>query len=225
MSDIPPTAEKPSQQPGRPTIEARPSPQPSPTRLSSSQAGVPGEGAQAPPRARGFPWFAYALVALLGLAVAGAGLALMFWYSPPPDLGTVTEVRITLKPGIDLSKVEDVIDTPDYYLEVWTPQGNLRTEVFKDIRVGNGLTFKLPVPLRLADVTEVKVWDQDVRKDSLVDRVDRPARDTAGEKFNFHLAGQVPPPTPTKRIALALACVGSVIFLLALLRFLTAQAI
>ena len=207
-----------------PDEPARSSPRPSP--------GVPGEGGERPfvtptppPRARSFPWFAYALVALLGLAVAGAGLALIFWYSPPPDLGTVNEVRITLKPGIDLSKVEDVLDTPDYYLELWTAQGHLRTETFKDIRVGNGLTFKLPVPVRLADVTELKVWDEDVRKGSLVDRVDKPTRDTAGEKFNFALMGQVPPPTPTKRIALALITVGSVIFLLALLRFLTAQAI
>ena len=196
-----------------------PSPRPSP--------GAPGEGERAatPPRARGFPWFAYALVAFLGLAVAGAGFALMLWYSPPVDLGTVTEVRITLKPGIDLSKVKDVLDTPDYFLEVWTAQGHLRTQTSKDTPVGNGLTFKLPVPVRLVDVTEVKVWDEDIRKNALVDRVDKPSRDTAGEKFNFSLMGQVPPPTPTKRIALTLVCVGSVIFLLALLRFLTAQAI
>src|SRR5687768_6307783 len=162
--------------------------------------------ADAPPRARSFPWFAYALVALLGLAVAGAGLALMFWYAPPVDLGTVSEVRITMKPGIDLSKVKDVLDTPDYYVEVRTAQGGLRTETVKDTPVGNGLTFKLPVPMRLVDITEVKIWDEDVRKGSLVDRIDKPARDVAGERFTFSLIGQLPPPTPTRRIALALAC-------------------
>src|SRR5437773_11181788 len=98
-----------------------------------------------PPPAIPFPLFPYLLLALLSASVLTVGLLLIFFLPDSTDPGTVNEIRITAKPGIDLRKLEEVFDIPDYYLELLTDQGSIRTKTFKDTRVGNGLTFKLPV--------------------------------------------------------------------------------
>src|SRR5438105_4056536 len=109
----------------------------------------------APPPAAPFPWFAYILLALVCACVVAAGLALIFWSRGAEDPGTVSEVRITGKSGIDLRKLDEVFTTPDYYLELLTEQGSIRTRTFKNTRLGTGLTFKLPVPVPLSAVTEL----------------------------------------------------------------------
>jgi hypothetical protein len=175
--------------------------------------------------AQGFPWFPYVLLALLSACVLLCGLALTYWRDVP-DVGTVTEIRITAKPGIDLSKIEEILDTPDYYLEVLTEPGSVKTETFGDTRVGNGLTFKLPVPLRVADVTEVKVWDEDaVGKDKLIDRVDHPGRSVDGEKFHFNLTGWTPPKSKDWQIGMTLAIVGGVVLMITAVKFVRAQVV
>src|SRR5688500_15631278 len=133
------------------------------------------------PPARSFPIFPYFLSTLLSLCVLGAGLAMLYWMPDRTDPGTVTEVRLTGGQGIDIPKLEDVLDTPDYFVEVVTELGSIRSEKFNDTPLGNGLSFKLPVPVGLADIREIKVWDENaMRKDSQVDRIDRPARAVKG---------------------------------------------
>jgi hypothetical protein len=170
------------------------------------------------------------LVALLACCVAAAGLALLYWLTQATDLGTVTQVRITAKPGIDLSKIEDVLDTPDNYVEVLTHEGkpgSIRTNTEEDKPVGSGLTFDLPVPVRLADIKEVRVWDDNSlgRDDVIRDRTDRPARSVAGERFTFTLHGQTPPASSTRGVGWALVVCGGVVLLLAVVRFVAAQAV
>jgi len=179
----------------------------------------------APPPAAPFPWFAYILLALVSACVAAAGLALVFWSPGGEDPGTVSEIRIAAKPGIDLRKLEEVLDTPDYYLELLTEQGAIRTRTFKDTRVGSGLTFKLPVPVPLSAVTELKIWDENMGKDNQVDRVDRPAREVDGEKFHFSLSGYIPPRSHQAKVGLALAICGGAILLLTFLKFIRAQVL
>src|SRR3954463_11002199 len=134
----------------------------------------------APPAAP-FPWFAYILLALVAACVVAAGLALIFWSPGADDPGTVNEVRITAKSGIDLRKIEEVLDTPDYYLELLADKGAIRTRTFKDTRVGSGLTFTLPVPVPLSALKELRIWDEEtIGKDKQIDRVDRPAREVDG---------------------------------------------
>lgn len=177
------------------------------------------------PPARSFPWFAYLLLALVGVGVGLAGVWLMYRQAQSPDLGTVSTIRLTAKPGIDLSKLEELLDTPDYYIELWTEQGKQRTKTFADTRVGNGLTFSLPVPLRLVDVKEIKVFDEDVIKDRLVDRVDHPGRQVDGEKFHFQLEGSIPPAKQEQWVPIALMAAGGGVLLIALVRFIWAQVV
>jgi hypothetical protein len=158
--------------------------------------------------------------------VVAAGLALILWSPGADDPGTVNEIRITAKPGIDLRKIEEVLDTPDYYLELLTEQGAIRTKTFKDTRVGSGLTFKLPVPVPLAAVKELKIWDEEtIGKDKQVDRVDRPAREVDGEKFHFALTGYIPPHSHQWKVGLALSICGGAILLLTFLKFIRAQVL
>jgi hypothetical protein len=179
----------------------------------------------APPAAQPFPWFPYVLLALLSAFTLLMGLALTYWRDAA-EVGTVTEIRITGKPGIDLSKIEEILDTPDYFLEVRTEPGSVHTNAFGDTRVGNGLTFKLPVPLRVADVVEVRVWDEDaVGKDKLIDRVDRPGRSVDGEKFRFDLTGWTPPKSRDWQLGMALAGAGGVVLLLTVVKFVRAQVV
>lgn len=177
------------------------------------------------PRARSFPWLDCLVLFLLGGAVAAAGIALRFYPSEPPEGGVVRQIRITAKPGIDLSKLEEVFDTPDYYIVVRTEPGTVRTPTFADTRIGNGLTFQLPVPLRMQDILEVKVFDENVRTDTLVDRIDQPGRQTDGGRFHFALMGEVPPPSRQSTMGLVLLVAGGLTAGLAIVRFLRAQVV
>src|SRR5258706_4379592 len=191
-----------------------------------TQATIPTPAASPPPPAAPFPWFAYILLALVSACVTAAGLALIFWSPGAEDPGTVSEIRITAKPGIDLRKLEEVISTPDYYLELLTEQGSIRTKTFKDTRVGSGLTFKLPVPVPLSAVKELKIWDEEtIGKDKQIDRVDRPAPEVDSEKFHFALSGYVPPHSHQWKVGLALSICGGAILLLTLLKFIRAQMV
>jgi hypothetical protein len=178
------------------------------------------------PLARPFPWFAYALVALLACCTIAAGLALVWWWPQPPDAGTVFEIRISPKPGLDLTKIEEVLYTPDYYLRIYSGQGEIRSDTMKNTRLGNGLTFKLPVPMRMVDIREIRVYDEStLGKDTMKDRVDRPVRELDGEKFHFSLTGEIPPPSKDRQIGSALAGAGGAILLLVVIRFVRAQVI
>ena len=186
--------------------------------------------AEVPPpavaRARPFPWFPYALLALLSAAVLAVGLGMRFWWAEPSDLGVVQKIRLEAKQGIDLKKIEEVLDTPDYYLEIQSEQGSMKTEPFKDTPVGSGLTFTPPVPMRLADIKEIRVFDSDtVGKDTLVDRVDRPVWSTPGEKFVISMEGQRPNSSRHQALGTGLAVGGGAVLLLALLAFVRAQVV
>ena len=178
------------------------------------------------PRARLFPWFDALLTVLLAICVTLAGLAMLFWYAAPAELGTVQQVRIAGRQGIDLSKIEEILDTPDYYVEAWSGQGMIRSATQKDTRVGNGLTFDLPVPMRLADIKEVKVWDANLTGDKLMDRIDRvSARQIEGEKFHFDLIGWTPPLPRDRQIGWGLTIAGAAALVLSILRFVWRQAV
>src|SRR5205823_397791 len=127
---------------------------------------------------------------------------------------------------IDLTKIEEVLYTPDYYLRVYSGQGEIRTGTMKNTRLGNGLTFKLPAPMRMIDIKEIRVYDEStLGKDTMKDRVDRPVRELDGEKFHFSLMGEIPPASKDRQIGFALAGAGGVILLLAVVRFVRAQVV
>ena len=178
-----------------------------------------------PPPAAPFPWFPYLLLALVSACVLVAGLLLAFWMHERADSGTVNEIRISAKGDIDMQKFEEVLDVPDYYLELSTEQGSIRTKTFKDTRVGNGLTWKLPVPVPLSAVKELRVYDENIGNDKMMDRIDQPGRETNGEKFHFSLQGQIPPRSNERTVGLALAICGGAILLLTLLKFIRAQVL
>ena len=179
------------------------------------------------PVARPFPWFPYTLLFLLSAGVTATGVYLMYFLRPTPiDPGTVHEIRLSGKQGLDLRALEDAFGVPSYYLEIRTDLGNIRTATAKSTRVGNGLTFKMPVPLRLLDIREVKVWDENtLRKDTQVDRIDSPSRSTTGERFTFSLAGPEPAPPKDLKLGLYMTIAGGVALLLTVLAVVRAQAI
>lgn len=126
----------------------------------------------------------------------------------------VTWVTILRKPG-------DAITTPErsgrdvlkdsilnskpssWYLKVWVSNGEgfdhyFQTDHIKGLAVGDGLTFKMPYAIRLADIREVQLWAE-YRNHILLDRVKKgemncdhvsPAsrRSADGEdiRFSFH---------------------------------------
>lgn len=178
------------------------------------------------PKARSFPWFAWLLVLLMGAGGAGAGYYLLKRPMGAVDLGTVREIRITEKPGLDLTKLKENFFSPDYYLEIYTDLGTVRTKTADSTPVGNGITFAMPVPLRLADITQIKARDENtMRKDATVDRIDHPGRETDGEKFHFQLVGEVPNSHRDNRLAWGLVIAGGGFFLLAVIRFVSKQVI
>jgi hypothetical protein len=177
------------------------------------------------PAAAPFPFFAYLLLAIVCACVVACGLALL-WMRDIADAGTVTSIRITAKGDVDMQKFEEVLDTPDYYLEVLTDQGSIRTKAFKDTRLGNGLTYKLPVPVPMSSVRELKVFDEDtIGKDKMMDRIDKPQREMKGEKFAFSLIGEIPPRPSHWKVGLALVICGGAILLLTILKFIRAQVV
>jgi hypothetical protein len=179
------------------------------------------------PKARSFPWFPWLLLALAGGGIGYVGWLLLQKPPGPLELGTVREIRITAKPGLDLTKLKENFWTPDYYLEIYTDLGHVQTPTIKSTPVGNGLTFKMPVPLRIADITEIRAKDENtLSKDTTVDRIDHlSSREVDGEKFHFQLLGFQPQPQHDKTLAWTLIIGGVALFLLSLLRFITAQVI
>lgn len=178
------------------------------------------------PRATPFPWFDALLTVALGICVLLAGLGMLFWYAAPADPGTVQQVRIVPRQGIDLGKIGEILSTPDYYVEAWSGQGMIRSATHKGTRVGSGLTFDLPVPMRLADLTEVRVMNSNILRDTLVDRVDRiAARQIEGERFKFELIGQTPPLSRDRQVGMGLAIAGGAVVALSLLRFIWRSAV
>ena len=178
-------------------------------------------GSQArPPRAR--PYLRLLWI-IPGLALLGFGLQK---YYDVTDDGAVHTIQLATKPGMvgQASEALRLINpgTPDLYLKVKTSAGEFKTFTHKDTPIGNGLKWSLDKPLRMRDVREVEVWDEDAVRDNFADRVAVAGWSAEGQTYKIDLLGQRDEPA---KWALPVAVAGGVVALVALLRFVWDQVI
>ena len=179
-------------------------------------------GAQRPPRAR--PYLRLLWI-IPGLALLGLGL---YKFYDVPDDGTVHTVQLTTKPGPVGQASEAVrlisLGTPDLYLKIKTADGTVtRTFTHQDTPIGNGLKWALDKPLRMRDVREIEVWDEDAVRDNFADRVALGSAWSAeGQTYRIDLFGEKAQPP---KWALPVAVAGGVVTLVVLLRFVWDQVI
>jgi len=173
-----------------------------------------------PPRAR--PYLRLLWV-IPGLALLGLGLQK---YYDVQDDGTVHTIQLATKPGMvgQASEALRLINpgTPDLYLKVKTTDAEFKTFTHKDTPIGNGLKWSLDRSLRMRDVREVEVWDEDAVRDNFADRVAVADWTAEGQTYKIDLLGQRDQPP---KWALPLAVAGGVVTLVVLLRFVWDQVI
>jgi len=180
------------------------------------------DGARRPPRAR--PYLRLLWI-IPGLALLGAGL---YTYYDIEDDGTVHTIQLATKPGMVGQASEALrlisVGTPDLYLKIKTADGaQVRTFTHEDTPVGNGLKWALDKPLRMRDVREVEVWDEDAVRDNFADRVSLGSAWSAeGQTYRIDLLGERSQPP---KWALPVAVGGGVVTLVVLLRFVWDQVI
>ena len=177
------------------------------------------------PRARRRGGLVAAALLVLGLAAAAAG-----WWGRSQHVGVadVSQIEIRTKPGLSGQAAEAKalfdFDTPDLYLLVRTPAGELRTDVEKDTPVGGGLRWTLPRRVPLGEVERIEVWEDDPLNDDLLDQrsptgeTDMARRVGEGQRFKFLLIGRHPvepawaTPTLLAGGALALLAAGKLVW-------------
>jgi hypothetical protein len=195
--------------------------QPLPVAEAMRRRAAP-RGAPRPPRAR--PYLRLLWI-IPGLALLGAGL---YRHYDVEDDGTVHTIQVTTKPGMVGQASEALrlisVGTPDLYLKFKTADGAVtRTFTHEDTPVGNGLKWSLDKPLRMRDVREVEVWDEDAIRDNFADRVSLGSAWSAeGQAYRIDLLGERSQPP---RWALPVAVAGGVVTLVVVLRFVWDQVI
>jgi hypothetical protein len=173
-----------------------------------------------PPRAR--PYLRL-LWLIPGLTLLGAGL---YAYHDVEDDGRVTMIQLTTKPGLvgQTSEALRLVQpgNPDLYLKIKFPPGQEQTRTFKDTPIGNGLIFPLNNAVRMREIREIEVWDENAFRDDFKDRMPIASWNAEGQTFRVDLLGEKFRPPGW---ALPVAAAGGVIALIALLRFVWDQVI
>jgi hypothetical protein len=177
-----------------------------------------------PRRARSMLWRLVLLIPALVCAACGFAA-----YKNVPEGGTVTS--ISLKTRGDLSgqtrNAYDSVDpgTPDIYLKLQLrDESSFQLPAYKDTAIGSGLTWTLPTPRDLAQITMVEVWDDNTLLSNK--QLDRVAINNTwageGQTFAITLTGTHPAPPPW---ALPLLVAGATLGGIVLLKFVWDQAI
>jgi hypothetical protein len=164
------------------------------------------------PRRRSWPW---AMLSLMALAAAIAGGMLL----RRAGEGTVETIRVTKHSMLP----ESLVGTPDYFVIVTTrDEKTINTEPYDDTPIGNGLDFKLPKPLALAEVAHLQLLDEDLRSDDVRDRVDVRGRVCRGQDYQFELSGA---PPPERDVAYGLLGAGGAVLVIAAILWVRSQAV
>jgi hypothetical protein len=141
---------------------------------------------------------------LLWIFPTAAVLAIGLWaYITVEPGGTVDAVKLTTKPGPVGQASEAlrlVTGTYDMYLRIKTTEGEIRTDVYKDRAIGNGLRWELPRRYQLAAVQQVDVWEDrmnipKIRSDKNLDHITMNGQWAAeGQTFRIELLGNANQP-------------------------------
>jgi hypothetical protein len=127
-----------------------------------------------------------AILGVLAAAALAAGAA-MAWKAGEGRVDAIRVSRHSVLP-------EAIVGSPDYYVTVRTRDGKSRaTPGYDDTPIGNGLDFKLPKPLDMAEVAHVELMDEDLGDDDIRDRVDVRGRVLKGQEYEFELVGPASP--------------------------------
>ena len=155
-------------------------------------------------------WPPYCKLAAI-LVVGGLGLSVV------SDAGGVSTIRVT-KHGL----MPDVVDQPDFYIILSTNEGDLQSGAYQDTPIGNGLEWKLPESMRLADLYEVQLVDSDLLMDDQLDRVTVNGRKCVGQSYTFEFIGSA---SILGNLALVALATGGGYLIYALGRFIRDQAL
>lgn len=155
------------------------------------------------------------VLAALAMVALAAGLIITL----NAGEGQVENIRVTKHSMLP----ESFVGTPDYYLVVGTRDGkSIETEAYSDMPIGNGLDFKLPKRLDLADMTHIELMDKDMASDDIRDRVDVRDRLCRGQDYEFALLG---PPPPRRNIGYALLSGGGALLVVAAILLVRSHAV
>lgn len=196
-----------------------------------------GHAPDAPParRFKLLPWWLALLVVVLG----GAGGALVITSRPDPLARDIHAIRIVQDVTLSnpsataqqfVEKLKSLGGNPSLYLEVALAdrEAPMRTAAHEDTPIGNGLTFALPEPVPRRSLREVRVWDDRLLGDKMIDRVDlgdEPSE--AGQIFIFNPVSHDPAPAmpTTWLIGWALLIAAGAGVTVALVRFIALQVV
>lgn len=159
-----------------------------------------------------------------GLTMLGIGLYHQYNIE---DGGEVNAIKLTVKTGPVGQAAEAIANVkpgnPDLYLKMFSSRGETKLPVYKDMPIGNGLTWNLPQVLQVHDVQRVEVWQHNmIFKDDPLDRINLGGWSDEGQKFHVDLLGhKIEPP----KWALPVAAAGGALTLIALLKFVWDQVI
>jgi hypothetical protein len=161
-----------------------------------------------------------------GLAILSAGL---WGYLDVEPGGIVHTIRLTTKPG-PVGQASEALRlvTPgkaDHYLRLFFSDGQeIRTQTYKNIPIGNGLFWQLDEPRHVGDFQRIEVWDHNVFRDSMLDRVTLSPMEWSaeGQTYRLDLLGEAFTAPPW---ALPTTAAGATICLLVLLRFVWDQVV
>lgn len=101
---------------------------------------------------------------------------------------TVNQIHVTRKETfVELPRL---LGNPSFYVRVCTLQGIQRLDTKARTPIGNGLVWTFEQPVPLASIYEVKLFEDGLFSDKLVDRVAINDRREAGQRFQFELRGR-----------------------------------
>lgn len=114
--------------------------------------------------------------------VAAAVLGASILVAVRPSDGYVKQIVVTKR-----APMPDLNDTPDLYLQIETADASFRTETYNNKRVGNGLAWVIPTPVRATEIRVIELWDADFIRSDQLDRVSIVERQEQGELYNFRI--------------------------------------
>jgi hypothetical protein len=116
----------------------------------------------------------------LSLWLLGAGALLIFLDGDSP----VSQILVT-KEGV---LPESFIETPDYYVIALHDNGKgVRSNMYTDIPIGNGLRFDFPQLLRPPHLAYLCLMNENIITDDVIEQVEVNGSTMKGQRYQFEL--------------------------------------
>lgn len=154
---------------------------------------------------------------LLAMVIGSIGITLWQKATPPE---VVSGVMVTRVPGAIVGNLFSVNDEKDFCVKFLLHNGDtIKLPTRDNTPIGNGLSWALPVPQPLEDLSEITLWDSDVIRDDQLDRVTVAGHtDLIGQRYRFDLELVPHESSRTPWVLMAAGAVYGIGWLLILLR-------